>query len=256
MPKAHSKLTESLAPYDRQVIFDDEPLPTCPCNVAVISKKGGGKSTLIRNLLERKESPWYKHFSRIYVVSPTASKDDKMKDLIDDIGPNQHWEVLNEQTLQEILDAIEAHIEEFQSKKGNKGKKPNSLLILDDCLHDMVQKKQVRLMSKLATTNRHIGLTNLYSLQKWNAFLPPVIRSNLDCIAFFRTDNKKELNSFVEEMPTDEDALLSMYRFATAEPYSFLFCNFYGVRPRFFHRFDPIEYKEKVDKADRADKKI
>lgn len=246
MPK-HSALTKALAPYDSQVKFTDEPLPTCPCNMAIISKKGGGKSTLIRNLLERKESPWYKHFDRIYVISPTAHKDDKMKDLIEDIGPEQHWEVLNEQTLQEILNAIEAHIEEYQKKKRNKGKKPNSLLILDDCLHDMVQKKQIRLMSKLATTNRHIGLTNLYSLQKWNAFLPTVIRSNLDVIAFYRTDNKKELNSFIEEMPSDEDATLAMYRFATNEPYSFLLANFYGVRPRFFKRFDEIAYKPKND---------
>jgi hypothetical protein len=246
MPK-HSPLTNALAPYDKQVMFDDQPLPTCPANIAILSKKGGGKSTLIRNLLERKESPWYKHFDRIYMISPTAAKDDKMKDLVDDIGPDQHWEVLNEQTLQEVLNAIETHIEEFQKKKKNKGKKPNSLLILDDCLHDMVQKKQIRLMSKLATTNRHIGLTNLYSLQKWNAFLPTVIRSNLDCIAFFRTDNKKELNSFVDEMPSDEEALMEMYKFATAEPYSFLFCNFYGVKPRFFKRFDEITYKPKKD---------
>jgi hypothetical protein len=249
MPK-HSALTDALAPYDKQVIFDDKPLPTCPCNVAVISKKGGGKSTLIRNLLERKESPWYKHFDRIYMVSPTAAKDDKMADLVEDIGPHQHWEVLNEQTLVEILNAIESHIEEFQKKKKNKGKKPNSLLILDDCLAEMTQRKQVRLMSKLATTNRHIGLTNLYSLQKWNSYLPTVIRSNLDCIAFFRTDNKKELNSFVDEMPADEDALRAMYDFATEEPYSFLFCNFYGVKPRFYKRFDPIEYRPREKSKD------
>ena len=249
MPK-HSALTKSLAPYDQQVIFDDEPLPTCPCNIAIISKKGGGKSTLIRNLLERKESPWYKHFHRIYVVSPTAHKDPKMRDLIEDIGPDQHWEVLNEQTLQEILDAIEAHITEFQKKKKNKDKKPHSLLILDDVLHDLVRKKDTRLMSKLATTNRHIGLTNLYSVQKWNNYLPTVVRSNLDCIAFFRTDNKKELNSFVEEMPSDEEALMEMYKFSTAEPYSFLFCNFYGVRPRFFKRFDQIQFKPKEKEDD------
>ena len=246
MPK-HSALTNALAAYDSQVKFTDEPLPTCPANVAIIGKKGCGKSTLIRNLLERKESPWYKHFDRIYMVSPTAARDDKMKDLVDDIGPDQHWETLNEQSLQEVLGAIETHIEEFQKKKKNKGKKPNSLLIIDDCLSEMVQKKQVRLMSKLATTNRHIGLTNLYSVQKWNAFLPTVIRSNLDVIAFYRTDNKKELNSFVEEMPSDEEATMAMYKMATAEPYSFFLANFYGVRPRFFKRFDEIAYKPNKD---------
>lgn len=244
MPK-HSALTKALAPYDTQVKFTDEPLPTCPCNMAIIGKKGCGKTTLLRNILERDESPWKKHFHRIYVISPTAHKDDKMKDLIEDIGPDQHWEVLNEQSLQEVLNAIEAHIEEFQKKKRNKGKKPNSLLIMDDCIHDMVAKKQIRLLCRLVTQNRHIGLTTLFSVQKYNSFLPTVIRSNLDVIVFYRTDNKKELNSFVEEMPSDEDATLAMYNFATNEPYSFLVANFYGVRPRFFKRFDEIAYKPK-----------
>lgn len=252
MPKksGHTPLTDALAPYDKQVIFDDSPLPLCPCNIALVSRKGGGKTNLLKNLLDRKESPWHKHFDRIYCVSPTASKDDKMKDLIEDIGEDQYWDVLNEQTLQEIIASIEAHTEEFQKKKKNKGKKPASLLILDDCLADMIKKKQVQLMSKLATTNRHLGLTNLYSVQKWNTYLPPVIRSNLDCIAYFRTDNKKELDSFIEEMSVDEEALRAMYRHATAEPYSFLFCNFYGAKPRFYHRFDPIEYKPREKSND------
>ena len=240
----HSALTRVLAPYDEQVKFNDDPLPTCPCNMAIVGKKGCGKSTLIRNLLERPESPWYKHFHRIYIVSPTAAKDDKMCDLIEDIGEDQHWETLNEQTLQEILNAIETHIEEFQKKKKNKGKKPNSLLIIDDCLAEMTQKKQVRLMNKFSTTNRHIGLTNLYSVQKWNSYLQPVIRANLDVIAFYRSDNKKELNSFVEEMPSDEKATLAMYKMATKEPYSFFLANFYGVKHRFYCRFDEIAYKE------------
>jgi Cdc6-like AAA superfamily ATPase len=248
MPKEkHSALTKALSPYDEQVKFSDDPLPLCPANMAIIGKKGCGKTTLLLNILMRKESPWFKHFDRIYIISPTAHKDPKVKELLDDVGHEQHWENLDEQTLQEVLDTIEAHIEEYQKKKKNKDKKPNSLLIIDDSIHQMVAKKQIRLLCRLVTQNRHIGLTTLFSVQKWNAFIPPVIRSNLDVIAFYRTDNKKELNSFVEEMPSDEDATLAMYRFATNEPYSFLLANFYGVRPRFFKRFDEIAYTPKND---------
>jgi Cdc6-like AAA superfamily ATPase len=248
MPKEkHSALTRALAPYDAQVKFTDDPLPTCPANMAIVGKKGCGKTTLLRNLLERTESPWYKHFHRIYIISPTAAKDDKLKDLLEDIGPEQHWETLNEQSLQEVYDAIEAHIEEFQKKKKNKGKKPNSLLILDDCIHEMAKKSQIRMLCRLVTQNRHVGLTTLFSIQKYNSFMPTVIRSNLDVIAFYKTDNKKELNSFIEEMPSDEEATLAMYKMATREPYSFFLANFYGVRPRFYIRFDEIQYRPKKD---------
>jgi hypothetical protein len=75
--------------------------------------------------------------------------------------------------------------------------------------------------------------------------MPTLIRSNLDCIAFFRTENQAELDSFVKEIGTDEDKLLKLYEYATAEPYSFLYINMYSTPMRFYKRFDPIEWKMK-----------
>jgi hypothetical protein len=69
----------------------------------------------------------------------------------------------------------------------------------------------------------------------------------LVCVAFFRTYNKKGLNYFIDEMPSDEVATLAMYKMATREPYSFFLANFYGVRPRFYIRFDEIQYRPKKD---------
>lgn len=247
MPK-HSKLTESLAPYDSQVEFTDDPLPLKPSNYGIFGRKGCGKTNLMLNLLSRTESPWHRLFNKIFLISPTADRDDKLKDLVEDIGENQYFKELNNHTLETIIDRIDAHTEEFKARKKNKGKKPAYLIIYDDVIHDLVRKKDTRLICMLSTQNRHRHITNVYLLQKYNTYLPPVVRSNLDVISYFRTDNKGELETFVKEQNQDEEALTEMYKFATNEPYSFLHINMYSPKTRFFKRFDPIEYKPHAEK--------
>lgn len=236
-----TELTRALAPYDQQKDTAGGPLPLKPCNMGLFARKGGGKSNLILNLLMKKESPWYKHFDLIFLVSPTAMNDDKMKPLIEDIG-DQYYDELNNDVLMDIVARTEAFTERHNKKK-KKGK-PHYCIVFDDCIH-VLKSKQASLITKLATQNRHMNITNIYLLQKYNTYMPTLIRSNLDCIAFFRTENQAELDSFVKEIGTDEDKLLSLYEYATAEPYSFLFINMYSSPMKFYKRFDPIEWRMK-----------
>lgn len=248
MPKTatkskHSALTNALAPFDSQVAFTDDPLPLKPCNYGIFGRKGCGKTNLLLNLISRKESPWYKLFDLVFLISPTADRDDKLSDLVEDIGEDQYFKELSNQTLETIIGAIDAHTLTFKARKRNRGKKPSYLIIYDDVIHDLVRKKDTRLICMLATQNRHRHITNVYLLQKYNTYLPTVVRSNLDVISYFRTDNKGELEAFVKEQNQDEEALMEMYRFATAEPYSFLHLNMYSPKTRFYKRFDEITYR-------------
>lgn len=236
-----TELTKALCPYDQQKDTVDGVLPLKPCNMGLFARKGGGKSNLILNLIMKKQSPWYKHFDLIFLISPTAMNDDKMKPLIEDIG-DQYYDDLNNDVLMEIIAKTEAFTERHEKKK-KKGK-PQYCIIFDDCIH-VIKSKQASLITKLATQNRHMNITNVYLLQKWNTYMPTLIRSNLDCIAFFRTENKAELDSFIKEIGMDDDKLRRLYEYATAEPYSFLFINMYSTPMRFFKRFDPIEWKSK-----------
>lgn len=241
MKSFSSPLTQALVPLDNQICREDTPLPMKPCNYGIFAKKGLGKTTLILNLLEKKESPWYKHFSLIFFISPTAKNDDKVKSLIDDID-DQYYDTLNNDVLEEIVEKIDAYKEDWKNKK-KKGT-PAFCIIYDDCIH-LIKSKNSRLMDLLATQNRHRNITNIYLLQKWNTYLPTLIRSNLDLISFFRTDNKKELDSFVDEMAMNEEILRQLYEFATADEYSFLHINCYHNPPKFYKRFDPIEWRKK-----------
>jgi hypothetical protein len=236
-----SALSKALAPLDNQKDVKVSPLPLKPCNYAILGRKGTGKSSLILNLLERPESPWKKQFDLIFLISPTAMRDDKMKELVDDIG-DQYYQDLTNDVLQEIMDRIDAHTEERKNKK-KKGK-PAYCIIYDDCIH-MIKSKNAKLVTLLATQNRHRHVTNVYLLQKYNS-MPTLIRANLDLVSFFRTDNKKELATFLEEQNSNEDTLMKLYEYATKEPYSFLHINNYYPTPVYYSRFTEIQFHPKA----------
>lgn len=243
MEVKQSSLTSLLCPLDRQCVDTGEPFPSKPFNYCICAKKGQGKSTLLINLLTKKGSPLYKAFDLVFVISPTASGDDKMRPLLDDIG-DQHYDELSNEVVEDILSRITAHSEHLKARK--KKHEPHYCLVMDDCLH-MLRGKNASQVSKLATTNRHLKLTNIWITQKWNTYLHPLIRSNLDCISFFHTENKAELDSFIKEIGTDEQKLMRLYEYATAEPYSFLHINMYRQPIRYYKRFDQIEYRRKKD---------
>jgi len=238
---ASSSLTQALCPMDNQKDETDSILPSKPTNMLICGKKGCGKSSLLLNLIMRKESPWHKAFDLIFLVSPTAKGDPKMSELIEDIG-DQYYEDLDNAVLQEIIERTEAHTEHL--KKTKKKRTPHYALILDDCIH-AIRGKNASLLTKLATQNRHMKITNIILVQKYNTYVAPLIRSNLDCIAFFHSENQAEIDSFVKEIGTNEEKLRKLYEYATAEPYSFLFINQYSQPTRYYKRFDRIEYRTK-----------
>lgn len=235
-----SALTKALVPFDNQKCDDkSSPLPMKPCNYLLNSRKGGGKTTLILSILMKKESPWYKHFDLIFLISPTAHGDDKMKPLLDDIG-DQHYSDLNNENLHEILAKCEAYSDRHKKKK-RKGR-PQYCIIYDDCIHQ-IKSKRASEITRLVTQNRHLagGITNIFSMQKYN-MLPTIIRSNLDCMSLFYSENEQEINTFTDEIGNKEK-VRALYDFATATPYSFLHVNCYSQPTRYFRRFDPIDYK-------------
>jgi hypothetical protein len=226
---------------DNQKCSDKTPLPLKPCNYGIFGRVGCGKTTLLLNLLMKKESPWYKHFDLIFLISPTAQNDDKMRPLIEDIE-DRFYEELNNDILEDILAKMSAYRERHARKK-RKGI-PNFCIIYDDCIHS-IKTKNASLITKIATTNRHLGVTNIFLLQKYNSYMVPLIRSNLTVISFFHTENAGELDAFVKEQG-NADKLLALYNFATVTPYSFLHINSYSQPTRYFRCFDAIAYKENI----------
>lgn len=234
-----SELTRALAPYDNQKATKSGPLPTKPFLWALVGKKGCSKTTVICNILQRKESPLYKHYNMIFWVSPTAGADPKLAPLLEDIGPDQTYDDLNNDVIEDILAKTEAYTARWEKK--NKKGDPQFLTVFDDCIHQ-IRSKGASLITRLASQNRHLKMSCFFLLQKWRSF-PTIIRSNLDCITLFHNENEQEVSSFCSEIG-NERKIRKMYEFATAEPYSFLHINMYAQPTTYYKRFDPIEFRE------------
>jgi len=215
---------------DNQKVINDNPIPM-KSNYGIFGRKGSGKTSLILNLIMNKKSLWYKKFNLIFLISPTASKDDKMQELIKDIGDNQYFDSLDDSTLESIKQQIEADIT-TRKKKGD------YLILYDDVIHMLKGKGRSKLVDQMATQNRHFGVTNVYLLQKYNSYLSPLIRSNLDLISFFQTPNKKEQKSFFEEQNEEDDIMEALYKYATDGEYDFLHINNYSSKPKYYKNLD------------------
>lgn len=227
-----SKLTKLLTPLDKQKDDSEDIFPKKPFNFGLIASKGAGKTTLLLNLLSKKGSPLYKRYDMIFLISPTAHNDDKMKDLVEDIE-DQYYNEMTPEVLEEILEKMKQYKQYNQKKKNIE-----FCIIYDDCIHMLKQKNNNKKLSEIFTQNRHHKLSNIILVQKWTGYLPTIIRSNLDCLAIWKTQNKKEEQSLLDEIG-DPDELKIIYDIACSEPYDFLYINQYVPnRTRYYKRFD------------------
>jgi len=231
-------LSSEIAPMDNQVVKTDDPLPIGNLNYIFCAKKGGGKSTLLLNLLKRKTSPYYRQFDNIFLISPTANRDEKFSKLIDELKvDNKYFDTLDDDIIEELV----ARLNQFnqQYKEEHPKKTPRNLLILDDCIHLLPTSTAHSAINQLFTNQRHMKLSLWICTQQLTK-LNRLIRSNADLISFFPNDNKKEFDTLVDEWSINPKLLQNVYKYATQRPNSFLHISFFGRKPIFFSKYDRI----------------
>jgi hypothetical protein len=231
----HSKLSQELDALDNQATPDPSPLPLRPTIHLIISKKGGGKSSLLLNMLKSKNM-YNKKIDNIYLFSPTALNDHKFDDLVEELDEEGHFfSKLTDENLQKTLDGVKAYNETFDKKK--KKREPFNLIIFDDLLAEISRKgHKAELLSHLITTCRHYKCSLIFLIQKMK--VPPLLRANADLISLFKITNTQEKKDALTEWSIPE----SLYDYCTSKPFSFLhisYCN--GGQPLYFCKFSPIE---------------
>jgi ABC-type dipeptide/oligopeptide/nickel transport system ATPase subunit len=262
-------LSDSLVKYDNQVVKNDDPLPKSFGVVfCIVGKKGSGKTTLFINLLRNKNSPYNNHFDNIYLISPTAKKDEKMAFLVNELEEEgKFYEELNEDTIEEIINKVESFNEEYikaqeessdeeiiddpvfgkeikkKKKKKKKTKKiirqPTNLLVIDDCIHLLPKSGQKSKINEIFTTSRHKKLSIILLCQKYNK-INPLIRNQIDIISIFPTDNAREIETIQDDFTISKELFDLVYKEATNEPNSFLHISFFGNKPNFYKRFSKM----------------
>lgn len=201
----------------------------------LISQKGGGKTTLIINLLE---NYFRKYYNNIFLFSTTAKFDKKWKKIIKELEETEHfYDKLNDNDMQDAMDKMIDYNEEHPKKKSIR-----NLCIFDDVLsmmpNSMITNNPFNLFM---LNNRHYKCDIIITAQKYTR-LNSNIRANFDIISIFPTVNKKEIKSYIDEINVDKDSFLEHYQKILDDdnPHSFLTINLQDKLPKFFNCFEKI----------------
>jgi hypothetical protein len=233
-------LSSEMTALDHQVDNGkNNPFPKSNFLYLIVGGVGSGKTTTALRLLKiPKENGGYrKAFNRIYVVSPTAKYDDKWDRLIHEVDEEgNYYTECTDETIGEIIDKIEEYNEEY---KAHHKKNPNSLVIIDDCVDSLTTRKKSKL-DKLILTHRHLKTTVFLMSQKLNS-IPTLIRAQARGITFFPTINKREEQTFYNEINIDEELFKKIMDFCTTgDDHPFLHVKLGEGKPIFFKKYDRI----------------
>lgn len=223
------------------------PLPNTYNHFMVITAKPKqGKTTLLYNLLtkQKRASPYYKKFDKIYIFSPSLKTIDD--DPFESISESQKFTSLTYDNLQQVHDEIEDCGERV-------------LILADDVVMDVAKDKEVaKLLTKMMMNRRHItgksdddggaGLSLWMTTQVYNK-MPRALRATASHHIIFKTTNKKELATIFDELILlDRDDFRKLYRFVFDKKFNFLYVSTDElVENMYCKNFDQLKLKFDYD---------
>lgn len=214
---------------------DPKAIPSAPFSMSLVAGKGSGKTTLIANLLMKKE--FYRNqFDRIVIICPTLYADKKWELILKEkiLKPNRKVKKdttvapipKDNQDLEQKVDKSDIHTEpntfikvlsdlrdqytEIFMEDG-KDKIPNTLIIMDDVLGLKVLRDANTV--NFLSNSRHLNCSLIFSVQRYNG-IPPTIRLQASFLILFPTWSVNELKLIYDEMgpPFDEKTFIQLVK--------------------------------------------
>ena len=186
------------------------------------SQIGMGKTTLILNLLLNPEMGYNKFYKgkHIWIIS-NNKLDNKLQMLAEykEI-PEENIMSYDESTLMNLYDELE---EDFLQEKENKEFNHR----FDDVGYSgSLKNKQAGVISKLISNGRHLGLSQIYTSQRFT-MCSSILKSNVTGACFGNT-SMAELELIAESFNylNSKKDFINLFRKYTADPRSFLCINF------------------------------
>ena len=189
------------------------------------SQIGMGKTTLILNLLLNPEMDYGKFFKGEHIWIISNNKLDNKLQMLAEYKEITEENIMSydEGVLLELYDQLE---QDFLEDKANK-EFHHRLLIFDDVGYSgSLKNKQAGVISKLISNGRHLGLSQIYSSQRFT-MCSSILKSNVTAACFGNT-SMAELELIAESfnyLKSKKD-FINLFRKYTAEPRSFLCINF------------------------------
>ena len=198
----------------------------------IIGSRGRGKSTILLNLLN---DHLKKYYDNIYLFSTTAEMDDKFKKLIEELeDEGKFFGMFSDEAMEGVLESIKNFNEEH--KKDH----PRNLIIFDDMISQFPKSTDTHsIFNKFIVGGRHWKCDCIITSQQFRK-LNTLIRSNIDIISLFPTINKKELNSYTEELNVNKGELDMLLDKISDDKHKFLTINFMHGKPIFYENFNLI----------------
>jgi len=254
--RIEEKTNESLAvrPYDNQMKRSKElhpSIPQPPFSMLICSPKGGGKTTLLLNLLYKrhnKKNAFYRHyFDTIYVFSPTFRLDKKLQKM--KIPESQIYEDQDdyEDIIQEIIATQQEEIEAVGKDKAN-----SILMIFDDLAGTKMFSHNRSILNRLALNSRHYKISIIITSQQSN-LINTAFRTNLSAMIIFgsclnnRAELKRLRDEYLGQFTNKEVKQLLNYVFDDSK-YNFLYLNFQSHGQLINKNFNPLQIKLDSDK--------
>lgn len=222
--------------------------PVLDANIFLCARKKSGKTSAVFKILKRCAGPR----TKIMVFCSTVHKDESWNtirlwaqqrcipfvaytSLIDDNGNNL------------LADLIEGLQKEKDEKEGKEGKEVDLLLEEPDEPEEEVTRSKYRtpewifvfddladelrkpIVATFLRKNRHFLAKTIISSQYINDIYPAA-RKQLDYVILFKGHQQKKIDEIGKDVDigVPKDELWDLYKFATEEPYSFLYCDVRG----------------------------
>lgn len=197
-------------------------LPYPPFLWLIISSVGGGKTTMLSNIVYDKSYGYYPHFDDTIFMSPTIEcdvsggsflADEKIKKITGDELSNL------EGILKELFERKSK--EAAEDERDKKVIRRNTLLIMDDMLGLIGRTSE---FEKLMVKYRHPLISIIITTQIYKK-IPNTAREQLRAASIFSTGNKTEMKKYEEEFSGNFPNFMKCYKFATSKKYGFLHMN-------------------------------
>lgn len=202
----------------------------------ISGKPQSGKTSLILNLVCKKNKIYNQRFNRIYVYSPSliTLKDDPFGDLPE----NQLHSELTKENLEQALTDI-----------ANTGEKV--LFIMDDVVNDMKKAGVLTLLNKMLMNRRHLAgaggsCSFIITTQIYNK-IPITLRKTATQVILYSTKNKKEIDTIYDELILiPKEDYYEILKYCFNKKHNFIYIDVNKEHDKMFHKcFNQLEFNAK-----------